>query len=128
MLVDTVSGESHVTDFLVAIFIRQTGKFQDGVTTHENPNLQTIKQTISTAQITNGAANGDPRRSYTSKSMTIDNDIMRMTQEDMVDEIMTLRGQRKALIVQLKNIVRANDDLVSGRLRLLLDKIEKGEP
>ncbi len=60
--------------------------------------------------------------------MTIDNDIMRMTQEDMVDEIMTLRGQRKALIVQLKNIVRANDDLVSGRLRLLLDKIEKGEP
>ena len=63
--------------------------------------------------------------------MTIDNDIMRMTQEDMVDEIMTLRGQRKALVTQLKDILDnpmyypKDDDFVSARL--LLDEIEKGE-
>ncbi len=37
--------------------------------------------------------------------MTIDDDIMRMTQEDMVDEIMLLRGQRKALIEALKELM-----------------------
>lgn len=72
--------------------------------------------------------------------MTIDNDIMRMTQEDMVDEIMTLRLQRKALVEVLKEArlqtvylgekfkPTGTSQSVLTRINAVLDRIEKGEP
>jgi len=60
---------------------------------------------------------------------TIDADIMRMDQEDMVDEIMTLRAQKKDLIRALTPLV---DDNFGGYTysdveyaRIMLAKVTK---
>ncbi len=58
--------------------------------------------------------------------MTIDNDIMRMTQEDMVDEIMTLRGQHHKLVEALNSlVVNVQDYEAWQRPCLALDQAKK---
>ena len=72
--------------------------------------------------------------------MTIDNDIMRMTQEDMVDEIMTLRARLRSTRFHLENriyeeshnldfqFIPWSNERMQNFIIQLLDEIEMEDP